>query len=95
MTTLPAKRWKTSATANQYYFPRPDDFVESVYDRQSDSRIILLHTDRNKEEANKRAIELLDLVGINEPARRVKQYPYELSGGMRQRVMIAMSGVQA
>ncbi|HHX37024.1 MAG TPA: ABC transporter ATP-binding protein [Clostridiaceae bacterium] len=52
---------------------------------------LILHTNRNKDEANKRAIELLDLVGINEPARRIKQYPYELSGGMRQRVMIAMA----
>ena len=52
---------------------------------------ILLHTDRNKEQARARAIEMLTLVGINEPERRMKQYPYELSGGIRQRVMIAMA----
>ena len=52
---------------------------------------IMLHTDRNKEQAKARAIEMLELVGINEPEKRVKQYPYELSGGMRQRVMIAMA----
>ena len=52
---------------------------------------ILLHTDRNKAEAKARAIEMLQLVGINEPEKRIKQYPYELSGGMRQRVMIAMA----
>lgn len=52
---------------------------------------ILLHTDRNKAQAKARAIEMLELVGVNEPARRVKQYPFELSGGMRQRVMIAMA----
>ncbi|MEG1809002.1 MAG: ABC transporter ATP-binding protein [Oscillospiraceae bacterium] len=53
--------------------------------------VILLHTDRNKQQAEERAIEMLTLVGINEPERRVKQYPFELSGGMRQRVMIAMA----
>jgi len=52
---------------------------------------ILLHTDRNREEANARAIEMLQLVGVNEPEKRLKQYPHELSGGMRQRVMIAMA----
>ena len=52
---------------------------------------IRLHTDKNKEQAKARAIEMLELVGVNEPARRIKQYPYELSGGMRQRVMIAMA----
>ncbi|MBR1893194.1 MAG: ABC transporter ATP-binding protein [Lachnospiraceae bacterium] len=52
---------------------------------------ILLHTDKNKKEALARSIELLEMVGVNEPAKRIKQYPYELSGGMRQRVMIAMA----
>ena len=52
---------------------------------------ILLHTDRNKEQARERAIEMLRLVNVNEPEKRMKQYPYEFSGGMRQRVMIAMA----
>ena len=53
--------------------------------------VILLHTDKNKEQARARAKELLELVGINEPEKRLKQYPQELSGGMRQRVMIAIA----
>ncbi len=52
---------------------------------------IMLHTNRNKKEAEERAVEMLTLVGINEPEKRIKQYPFELSGGMRQRVMIAMA----
>lgn len=52
---------------------------------------ILLHTNRNKDQAYERAIEMLRLVNINEPEKRMKQYPFELSGGMRQRVMIAMA----
>ncbi len=52
---------------------------------------ILLHTNRNKHEAYDRAVEMLRLVNVNEPEKRMKQYPYEFSGGMRQRVMIAMA----
>ena len=52
---------------------------------------VVLHTDRRGAEANARVEELLELVGINEPKKRMKQYPFEHSGGMRQRVMIAMA----
>ena len=52
---------------------------------------ILLHTDRNKREAYDRAVEMLRLVNVNEPEKRMKQYPFEFSGGMRQRGMIAMA----
>ena len=52
---------------------------------------ILLHTDRTREQAYARAIEMLELVGVNDPEKRMKQYPHEHSGGMRPRVMIAMA----
>ena len=44
-----------------------------------------------RRQARQRSIELLETVGINDPERRVKQYPHEFSGGMRQRVMVAMA----
>lgn len=52
---------------------------------------ILLHRQVSKSEAKEQAIELLDKVGIPRPAERFEAYPFELSGGMRQRVMIAMA----
>ncbi|MCK8783709.1 ABC transporter ATP-binding protein [Roseomonas sp. NAR14] len=50
-----------------------------------------LHQGMSRRQAEARAIEMLELVGIPAPARRVKEYPHQLSGGMRQRVMIAMA----
>ncbi len=50
-----------------------------------------LHRDLTKQEARHVALDLLERVGISEPSRRIDQYPFELSGGMRQRVMIAVA----
>ena len=52
---------------------------------------LIKHEKINKKEAIKRAIKMLELVGIPSPEKRMNQYPHEFSGGMRQRVMIAMS----
>ena len=51
---------------------------------------LLVHKKCSKDEAYERAVDMLDKVGISNPKRRMKQYPHELSGGMRQRVMIGM-----
>jgi oligopeptide transport system ATP-binding protein len=53
--------------------------------------VLELHEGLNRKEATRRSIELLERVGIPDPAQRVHQYPHEFSGGMRQRVMIAMA----
>ena len=52
---------------------------------------LLLHQAISSQQANARATEMLDLVGISEAPRRLNEYPHQLSGGMRQRVMIAMA----
>ena len=53
--------------------------------------VLILHKQMSKKEARERSMELLKLTGIPSPQRCVKQYPFELSGGMQQRVMIAMA----
>ena len=55
------------------------------------AEMIRSHQDMSKTAATARAVELLDLVGIPQPKDRARQYPHEFSGGMRQRVMIAMA----
>src|SRR5699024_10019396 len=52
---------------------------------------LIKHQNMSKDEAKKRGIDLLKLVGIPNPARRIKQFPHEFSGGMRQRAMIAIA----
>ena len=55
------------------------------------SEVLIIHSSFSKGQARKRVIELLDMVGIAEPERRFSDYPHQFSGGMRQRVMIAMA----
>jgi oligopeptide/dipeptide ABC transporter ATP-binding protein len=73
-------------------FQEPMTSLNPVYkvgDQISES--LILHQGMSRREAWAEAIKLLRLVGIPEPERRVQQYPHELSGGMRQRVMIAIA----
>lgn len=73
-------------------FQDPMTSLNPVYTIGNQIReVIRLHTDKTRGQVQERAIELLNLVGINEPEKRLKQYPHELSGGMRQRVMIAIA----
>jgi len=71
-------------------FQDPMTSINPVYSIQNLMvEVIRKHTDMTKAEAKQRAIEMLDLVGIPEPEKRLKSYAHEFSGGMRQRVMIA------
>lgn len=73
-------------------FQQPQSCLNPVF-RVGDqlTETLHIHQDITKEEANKRAIELLSMVGIPEPEARASSYPHEMSGGMAQRVMIAMA----
>ena len=73
-------------------FQKPMTSLNPVY-RIKDQimETILTHTTMSKKEALDRAIQMLDLVGIPAPEQRVNDYPHQMSGGMRQRVMIAMA----
>ncbi|MBQ5804614.1 MAG: ABC transporter ATP-binding protein, partial [Erysipelotrichaceae bacterium] len=55
------------------------------------SEVIMKHQGKSKEEAKKEALELMDKVGIKEPERRYDEYPFQYSGGMRQRIVIAIA----
>jgi len=73
-------------------FQQPQSALNPVF-RAGDqiSEVLNIHQDFGKEAGKKRAIELLKLVGIPEPESRAESFPHELSGGMAQRVMIAMA----
>ena len=73
-------------------FQEPMTSLNPVYNLSYQiSEAIILHQHKNKTQARKLAIEMLDLVGIPEPNKRIDSFPHELSGGMRQRAMIAMA----
>ncbi len=73
-------------------FQQPQSSLNPVF-RIGDqlSEVLQIHQDVSKEVGEKRAIELLTLVGVPDPESRIKAFPHELSGGMAQRVMIAMA----
>jgi oligopeptide/dipeptide ABC transporter ATP-binding protein len=71
-------------------FQDPTTSLNPVYTVEKQiTDILMLHRDLTKGEASKRALYLLERVGIQEPEKRLKTYPHELSGGMKQRIAIA------
>jgi len=73
-------------------FQEPGTSLNPVYRVGSQvAEAIMLHQDVSREEAERRAIDLFDEVGIPEPERRIHSFPHEMSGGQKQRVMIAMA----
>jgi oligopeptide/dipeptide ABC transporter ATP-binding protein len=73
-------------------FQQPQSCLNPVF-RVGDqlSEVLHIHQEMGREAGEKRAVELLTMVGIPEPTSRIKSFPHELSGGMAQRVMIAMA----
>jgi oligopeptide/dipeptide ABC transporter ATP-binding protein len=91
--TLPEEQMrKLRGNEMAMIFQEPMSSLNPVFTIGSQiSEAVRLHFGVSKKEARERSIEALRLVGIAFPERRVKQYPHEMSGGMRQRVMIAMA----
>jgi peptide/nickel transport system ATP-binding protein len=88
----PAEMRKIRGSEISMIFQEPGTSLNPVYRVGSQVvEAIMLHQDVTKGEAEQRAIELFDEVGIPEPERRVDSYPHEMSGGQKQRVMIAMA----
>ena len=83
---------KQRGNAASMIFQEPMTALNPVYSIGDQmTEVIRVHQDMSKSEAKKLAIEMLRTVNIESPAKRIDQYPHELSGGMRQRVMIAMA----
>lgn len=75
-----------------YIFQEPSSFLNPVFNIQEQiAEVVRLHQNKNREESKQVAQELLELVGIEEAGDRLFLYPHNLSGGMNQRVMIAMA----
>lgn len=75
-----------------YIFQEPTAYLNPVYTIGNQiAEAIMLHHRKNKREAHEEVIKLLELVKINDPARVFFDYPHQLSGGMNQRVLIAMA----
>ncbi len=73
-------------------FQQPQSCLNPVFKVGAQlSEVLFIHQDLGKEAGEKRAVELLGMVGIPEPESRVNSFPHEMSGGMAQRVMIAMA----
>ena len=73
-------------------FQDPMTFLNPVLTiEQQLTEPLLNHTDMTKAQARERALELMNLVGIPSPEKRITQYPFEFSGGMRQRIVIAIA----
>ena len=73
-------------------FQQPQSSLNPVWDVGSQiGEVLELHRNMTRKAARSRSVELLRMVGIPDPERRVKSYPFEMSGGMAQRVMIAMA----
>ena len=93
LTDLPAEELRSHRGASiAYVFQNPQDALNHCYTVGWQLiEAVQVHEDVSREAARARAIDLLDTVGIADPAGRIDEYPHQLSGGEKQRVMIAMA----